>query len=660
MIQWIGGRDEDLSIVSGFDRLLYDSFKNALERGQTKAWQQIIYFVQKEFIHAFSNDSGVVMQQLNWLPSAIYNLSSGNQEASSTIAKQFGSFFKTLSWTLKSKDIQINTVGEHPVRFQMFFKMLMNFYHYAIHHKEEMVVHEILNDFKSIAEDDYNFDTRIEIQRMIGATQAEKKTVRDQASKKHQLMITRRQAALTLLAWLTFLFFMDKLTAERFIFLLRELDLRYLFFEDLLADIDYIRTNEAKGYLGIDFWDYMERPTGQIYSPPNAYDWILYGPCLLLLREQPPNFSPQVIIDDREHGFLLDGMKQKLQVFKSQLDKISGILGWDVVTATDGGRSREEELQRVFQEREEQILAMFQVIKTLHEEEENKQIVAQPLDMTMVNSFRETLYQKWLANCFSYQLFKDKGVLETVKTDEGLDLHGQSILLEHQKMMFVQGEQQTIYGSEDLGAAIGRGVDERFIHDITRVAPQQRNKSDQDFESVCAGLDASIATIRVNGFFADMIILPSMLFYNSDLVSSDKYKRLNLTEKSFQIGLYDGIPVMRLFAQALNSKAIVTSFSHALHLSVWEDQTLYERMLHLELRELTQEEIDTNYKNDQAKWTTSSDGIKLTEGQAKLRLATSLMLEMWARGKFKIIEPKAITWCRFSPSATEKNKTAAG
>jgi hypothetical protein len=652
MIKSIGGRDEDLSIVSGFDRMLYDAFKNALERGQTKGWQQIIYFIQKELINAFGKDSGAVMQQLNWLPSAVYNLSAGNPDASKTVAKEFGSFFKTVSWIFNSEDKSKDPIQAHPLRFNMFFKILMNFYHYAIHHPDETVVRELINQFKSIAGDDYDFDTRFEIQDLESASQEQKKSLREAAAKEHLLTITQRRCTLTLVAWLTFLFLMEKLSEERFSFLLKQFDLRYNFFEELLDDMDYIRSNERADYLGISFWDYMERESGVMYSPPSSYDWILYGPALILLREPLPNFSLSVIVDDRQHAFLLEAMKQKLKELKLKIEKFSGILGWDNPAPLEEGQSREGQLLQLYQEREDEILEMFQAIKTLNEEEDNRQLAARPLDQERIKAFLETLYQKWLGNCQSYQLFREKQNFEAVDSAEGLDFHGQSILLEHQRTMFVEGEQQTVYGSEDLGSALGRWVDERFIYDVTKFATQQRTAIDQDFDTVTGGLDASIAALRAADNEPDMIIVPSTYFYKSDLVKSAKYHRSKLTDKSIQIGVYDGIPVLRVFAQGLTLKAIVASFKKGLSLSLYEDPSLYKGIMHIDLRELTAAEIDEEYVTENVKWTTNSEGIKISERQARLRLAASLMLEMWTRGKFKVVDPKAVTWCRFSPAAT--------
>lgn len=651
MIRSIGGRNEELSIVSGFDRAFYDAFKNALERGQVKAQLQVLRFVEKQMIQAFGRNSTAVMQQLNWLPAAIYNLSSGNTEASKTVAIEFGSFFKTVSWFFKSDDPNKDPIHEYPVRFHLYFTTLMNFYHYAIHHPDEAVVRSILKDFEGIGDPDYDSDIRVKIQYAGEISQVEKLAIRKQFTKKHLLMITKRRCALVLVSWLTFLYIMDKVSEERFKFLLQQLNLKYHFFEELLDDLDYIRSNEASGFLGIDFWDYMERESGVSYSPPQVYDWIVYGPTLLLLSQPMPNFNQSVIVDDRQHAFLLEAFKVKLNIFEAQLTKFASVFGWNLALSTKSQSSIAEQLLSRFNERKEQIIFIFESVKVLNEEEENRQLIARPLDHQSIYDFYDTLFDKWVNNCISYSFFRSAGNINIVSNSENLDYHGQSTLLEHQRVMFVEGDKQTIYGSDDLGIAAARTVDEQFILKITKVARQQKTNYDTDFDSVTSGLDASISTLRKSGYEPDMIILSPQPFYKSDLVSSKKYQRAEFLNKGQEIGVYDGIPVVRLFAKGLESKAVITTFRQGLSLTLFEDTSLFNNVYHLSLRELPVEEIENEYNLDSKRWTTNSDGIQLTEVQAKLRLAASLVLEMWTRGKFEILNPQAITWCKFKPIA---------
>ncbi len=656
MIKSTGGRSDELSIISDFDRTLYDAFKNALERGDKNTWEQILEFIRTQLIFAIGKNSKAVMQQLNWMPSAIYNVSLVNLEISKTVAKSFGTLFNTISAYYKPFKKADDPISERPESFYMYFKTLMNFYHYAIHHPDEKTINDIIKSFNEIVDDKYDYETRFDIQRNPEASQREKKAIRDEATKRNILEVTQRQAKLTLIAWATFLYINQKLGEDRFNLLIGLFDLQYDFFEDLLLDIDYIRTNESRGFFGINFWDHLERESGRAYSPPSAYDWILYGPALLLLRNRLPHFNPDAIIDDRQHGFLYSDMRHKFHVLKAKLDKIVNVLGWAAVAGSAVEQPGGDKLKIQFDEREAEILGMFLSIKILHEEEENRQLVERSLDKTSIDKFKDTLYDRWLSSCQSYELFSNKNAIDLVDTTEGLGFHGQQILLEHQRTMFAEGEQQTIYGSNDLGAFIGRNVDEQFIYTILETSTRIRDKKSQGFDSVTSGIDKGIASLRKKGIEPDVIFVPPQFLYKSDLARAGKYIRIQAAEKSLQIGTYDGIPVFRFFAQALNSKAIVASFKKAFSLSVWGDKSLYKGVFKLELRELTQDEIDEEYKKEQSKWSINSDNAQLSEEQAKLRVAASLMLEMWTRGKFKITDPQAVTWCLFTPKAlSEKN-----
>ena len=658
MIRTISNNEETLSIISGFDRTLYDAYKSALERGQRKAWMNVLTFVHTQMIYAFSNNDVSVMQQLFWLPSALYATSTGNSDAANLIAADFSSTFNLLGALFRAEEDGRKMIDKGVQRFYLYFNTLLGFYHYLLHHPDELVLRNALNQFVDIDNSDTDFDIRYEIHALGVATQAEKMALRDREVEAQLLRITLRQAKLALISWITYLYILDKLSTERAVFLFNRLELHYYEFEELLADIVKIRSQESRDYLGIGFWDYMERPTNEVYSPPQAYDWILYGACVLLLREEMPDFDESVIIDNRENGILLYSMREKLTYLKTKQDKMSAILGWQAISA-EVGENREELFNTQFEEREQKILTCFARIKVLHEEEENRKIVAQALDANAVKKFLESLVPKWVTGCLTYPLFEQLGVAIITNNADDLMRLGGSTFLEQQKKMFILNGRQEIYNSSDLGAAYGRAVDETFIELIVaqtqRLPPMPEDSTEATvFDSVVEGIDAGVAAIEAHGFKPDMIIVPGNFTISSDLRSSSKYKGYNHSEKGLAIGTYDNIPLYRLYAKALASKCILLSFKQAMSLAIYENDSLYANRLHLALRELTTKEIDQYFEAKMTSWKTNTDEQQLTDEQAKLRIAASLIIEIWSTGKFDITEPKAVTWCQFSSEATRK------
>ena len=89
----------------------------------------------------------------------------------------------------------------------------------------------------------------------------------------------------------------------------------------------------------------------------------------------------------------------------------------------------------------------------------------------------------------------------------------------------------------------------------------------------------------------DIIIVPPNFSYTPDLRSSPRYRATDINDNQLQFALYNGIPVVRMFAKGLNLKAIVSSFKVAMLLTTLENDELFDR-LHLILRELIEQEID--------------------------------------------------------------------
>lgn len=641
MIRPLPQQIDTLSIVSDFDRSLYEAFQRAIDRSQRLVWKEILDFIQKQTITAYDKNSFPVIEQFAWMPSALYQTATKNDEIANEIVSSFASFYRIVSTLFQPKEPKNEFITASLPRFNKFYESVLEFYHYIIYHKDTQVLISALNQFDQMKSDrdDYDLRTLIERKGMQGASTAEKRSAWDKATEENLYNVTHRRATLYLISWIVYLFAIDKISFERFSILLSHIEIQYTFFEDFLEDIIYVRRYDRANFLGIGFWDHTERPSGQGYSPPTPSDWIIYGPCLLLMKGDIPYFMPEAVIDDRDHAFLYDEFKRKLGFFKQNLDKWIQPLG----LAANAGVSAEERVNQIketFEEKERQILNIFEQLKVTHAALENEEIANQNLKEVLVNDFKATLYERWLTQCISYRLFDQYGKLNPVNSKDELPYYGSEILLDQFKMMFVESKYQKIYGSGDLGSVVGRETDQRFIGKI--LESSLISVQTVPFNSPQEGIDISIEELAKDGIYADIIIIPAEFSYKTDLVSSSKFRRDNTVKELHRIGYYDKIPVVTFLSKMLTKQVIVASFKTAFSLDLYESDTLYGGRLHVEIRELTDEEITREYDKNSEKWTKDQDGFILTEQQAKLRIATSVILELWSRGKFNIDYPEAV------------------
>jgi len=163
--------------------------------------------------------------------------------------------------------------------------------------------------------------------------------------------------------------------------------------------------------------------------------------------------------------------------------------------------------------------------------------------------------------------------------------------------------------------------------------------------SISAGLEESINKLIIAGYKPNLIIIPPELSYSSDLLSSENYSSAyeGQVNPLSGLGYYRNIPITTFYTKNLQNQLIVTRFNTAFDLEIFEDSSLYYNRLHLHIRELSNEEIDTEYAKNRTKWLKDEKDFELTEEDAKARVATSLILEIWSRARFIIKDTDAIS-----------------
>jgi len=262
----------------------------------------------------------------------------------------------------------------------------------------------------------------------------------------------------------------EVITEEKLLFLDDHIKLEYRYLDDLLSDIIFIRNSASLNFLGLSRWDYVERESGVVYSPPDVPDWILNGLLVVLLRSDFPRFTLALIQDDRDYTFLYDSIKLKIDHYNQNLQKWKKMLG--IAPSLDNSiEEQETEIKDLFEQRTRKVLNIFEQLKIRRDVSENKYLSQQPLSESRIQLFKDKLAEAWKKQCTSYDLFDHFSATIPKKNQDGLNVFGAQILLNKFRMMFVEENYQTIYGSTDLGADIGRKTDNTFIENILRIKP---------------------------------------------------------------------------------------------------------------------------------------------------------------------------------------------
>ncbi len=639
MIRPINNNTLTSGIIANFDRTLYDAFNSAVNKGNTQAWKEILSFILTQTSVAIAEKSDFVLETLINLPTFLYTTSIKKEEVANYLVNAVSVYYKSMSLHFKSDSGKSELIDKHPSIFYKFYGGVLSFYHYLIFHQDQQVLSHALNEFNQMKEEEYDYETREQIVNLVSSgTEGQKKEIRDNATRNHIYGITQRRAALGYFSWIVYLYALDKIDRPKFLFLISKIDIHYQYFEDLLEDIIQIRKREAIDYLGFSWWDHTDRESGIVYSPPTVYDWILYGMCFLLLKGEMPSFSIEAIIDDSDYIFLYDSVKSLLEYFKKNIEKWQkplGIAGVADLTSEERTNQINEDLE----ERTRRILNVFERLKILHDKYESSLIASQQLDVKLVNEFKQRLFEAWKRQCTIFDLFSHFHNQDVVNNSDGLPYLGSKILLQRFKMMFVENHYQQIYGSADLGSDVGRRTDGAFLAKVfNQYAPEL-----PVYDNIISGLDACIKTLTDNKIIPDLIIIPPEFIYQTNIREVPDFVEYSEASDIGSIGAYRGIPVITFYSKVLSKQVIVTSFKLAFSLDIYEDENFIDRRLHIQIKQLTAAEIDQEFEKNKANWKVDEKGLELTDEQAKIRISTSVNLEIWSRARFNIRDINAMS-----------------
>ncbi|WP_179414835.1 hypothetical protein HDF19_19730 [Mucilaginibacter sp. E4BP6] len=631
------GLNPNSKIIADLDMTFYKALKTAFERGQKSIWQRILQHNQTQVIIAISKDSLPVLQQSIFLPVYFFHVAKKNQEVVNELVKDTALSYKTISYAFRSDARPANLPEISDYIINKFIEGVLAFFHTILFIEDEKVLLNAINELNQMNDDKYDAHTRFKIEDIIngGGTQEQAKALRFQEDLKSLYAITQRRAILGLKSWIMFLYSLNEMPEDRLLLLEVNIELQYQFFEDLLSDVIFIRKYNHVSYLGLSDWDYTERQDMKVYSPPSVYDWLLHGLCLYLLKGNAPHVMMSVILDDDDHAFLFEAVKKQLDEYKLNLPKWYRLFG----LAGDSKLTSEQEKNQIlesYEERTRKILTVFEQLKINHDVRQNQELVAESLDIQRINEFKERLKLAWKKQCFIYDLFDHFQNVVIKKSEKGLQFFGANILLPRFKMMFVENNFQQIYGSADLAADIGRRTSNSFLSLLTPMSVDAPL-----VEDLVANLDKHIKDLTDKGFPPNLIIIPPEFSYRTGLLKLPDFKQKVNPEDLSDFGSYRDIPIVTFYSGVLSNQVILTKFDMAFELDIYQNKEWYDNRLYLNLKELSEGDINKEFEKDKAAWKKDEKGFDLTDAQAKLRIETSLYLEIWSKGRFRIKEPKA-------------------
>jgi hypothetical protein len=627
-------RDEGIAVnselINGLEWQILSSIRIAVKNKNQEITKTLNSFIFNQLRSSIDHNNLSVFNQYIFLPYFVFNEFSGHSEFSQLFLKDYSSYFSSfIAYNLQGRYKRADSTARQNINsfYYTCYHGYISFLHVVVEKLDDKLMEEVFHEYNGILNHNESvyYRKRYDLQQLL--KQGEKANFVSETEKvlaEDYPLTIHRQSSLALKSWLFYLYHLNKIDKETILKKEKHIHINYNFFEIFLKDVLFLTGHDAN--LGLGDWDFIERKTGIVYSPPSPSDWVILGATIQLLRSHSLDFNIQLILEKDEYAYLYDSFKSKIELIRTNFQKWSELLG---ITEDS------------FNEKSERILLMFGAIKRRHYAKIEKEIEEQPLEDELVTEFKINLANLWNNNLVLLNLFErfhNRKVLSF--PNETIPPISSKTLLGEFKQMFVKQHYNTIYGSGDLGAEFARAVDRDFLLKII----EQKNDSFKS-SSYSEIINNGATKLKEKGFIPSLIIAPPEISFEHDWDNSPdfipRWRQEKTDEPKEYIGQYKNTPIVSIFTRLQNNYVIVCDFEKAFNLEVVENENWFYKMLEISLTELSPDEIEDIFKRESQTWLTDRNGFKITEEEAKIRIASTIKLSFKVYAKLNIINVNA-------------------
>lgn len=428
--------------------------------------------------------------------------------------------------------------------------------------------------------------------------------------------------------WITFLYSIDKMDQQTAGEFLDKLQIP-ADSEEILSDIIFFRSNPKYDYMEWANWDYMERPNGIAYSPPNPNYWLTYGFLVNLIRDNRFYFSPDSLQRHQlsQSQYLHETLKEGAAYLAKNFDKWKSILKVDNIESLN--------------EKTAQILESFKGLKQESINQRDTEIAAENLDQDKIEEFKTLVGKAWENAAFIRALFQNRNNTETV--EDGVKFIGQKTFFQQGKMMFINSEHyQTIYNISEIGGETGRWMEDTFFNSV--INAQSNFVSDENIVDLIGKCVAFLAAQDVK---PNVIILPSVYSYKDENFLNQKnfVRKTDIPDMEkngipykYLLGRFDGIEVYTSFSDVLDNMILVADFEKAFKMKYKQDQEWFSNELKINVSEIDDQVAEQKYEADPEKWAKRDAEIGLTKEEAIVLIKNAVNMEIGSYNEFEVID----------------------
>jgi hypothetical protein len=497
-----------------------------------------------------------------------------------------------------------------------------------------------MNEYENISESDENkqFTLKWEIIDLIrlninGLNDKIIKRKKEKLNTLKQFNNYKRHVLIGIKYWVFFLYKVNKIENDIALDILKRIKIPHTDSEDLLNDILFFRGNEISfSYMGWNEWDFTERQSGKVYSPPQPHYWLTLGFFADQIRDKRyfVNFSELDSEDLFQASFLYNEFKKHSDYFEKNFEKWKNILLVDTIEN--------------YKYKSSEILKDFAMIKRKKVTDTDRAIALAPIHQPHVESFKTEIGIAWKSQARIHRIFKYfSNTIDVSDQEIKLKQIGQRTFFEKAKMMFTEENYQPIYGVDNMGGEIGRWEDDFFLNAI-----RQADHNRVSARSILEALNKCIYELKTKEKSPNFILISYKYSNIDDKFLKSEFFKSKLSNPipendldSFFIGTFDGIPVYTSFSESLNNLILVCNFNEAFQQLYKTNESWFEKELTVDVQLVTDEIAQNKLTENRAKWTTLEDGANLTDEEALLLIKTSIIIDIWTTVDYQILDKES-------------------
>lgn len=628
-------------MVADFDYALTEAYRIAAKKDPINEDIIVVLtdFIKEIILHGFDKKDFPLLAVYRNVPLRTYKLILHNELGEKILYSYLKEFLHTIEIiNYKNRHEEIDNNSSDSALLIWVYAFYIDFLKIILEKNEEKVLIKVLKEYRESQSGDNLSTEKIRLlDKLKGENYLDKEEIIDKYIIDNYTSIIYRHVSLSVKSWFLMLFQVGRIDENRIKLIIDNLP-RYYDVNDIIFDILLIVKKGGEGYLGLGGWEYrdpeLEDTTGAL--APRL--WIHYGLFELLsnniIEHQGINFD--YIPNDNQFRFIYNDVQHIFGGVRRTPEK------WTKLFNLSGKDQEEKNIN--FENKLRKIENIFGTLKARTELLIDKEIAEQAISQEKVDNFLEILAKTWNENNASYALFDAVKNVKIKESKEGLDQQPkygrQYHFLERFKMAFVEKHGQPIYGVGDIALWSARQTSDTFLHTIIETKVNNTNNL-----SASNSIERGISQLEKAGYSPNLIIVPPEFSYKTDLHTSPNFKpswELGSEETIANLGLYKNIPVFTFYSPFLKNHVIISKFEKAFELEIYENESLKYRRLHLSLREITDVEIEQKFSEDKDMLRVDKvTGIELTDGEIKIRIKNTMVLEMFSYANFKIIDSNA-------------------